>query len=139
MNNLHVKKGDSVMIIAGKEKGKTGVIASVNNDKKTVTIDGLNLATNFVKPRSAQETGGIITKAAPINASNVMLVCADCNKPVRAGSVVVKEGDKEVKKRICKKCGSSVEAEKVVKKVATKKAAVKKTATKDTKKADSAE
>ena len=138
MNNLHVKKGDSVMIIAGKEKGKTGVIASVNNDKNTVTIDGLNLATNFVKPRSAQEKGGIITKAAPINASNVMLVCAGCNKPVRSGSAVVKEGDKDVKIRICKRCGTSLEANKVVKKVATKKAATKKSA-KDTKKADSAE
>ncbi len=134
MNNLHVKKGDSVMIIAGKEKGKTGVINAVNIDKNTVVVDGLNLATNFVKPRNAQERGGIITKAAPVNASNVMLVCADCNKPVKAGHSVVKDGDKDIKIRVCKKCGASLEAKKVVKKVATKKAAPKKT-----KKAETAE
>ena len=136
MNNLHVKKGDSVMIIAGKEKGKAGVITAVNIDKNTVLIDGLNLATNFVKPRSAQERGGIITKAAPINASNVMLVCADCNKPVKSGHAVVTENGKEVKIRVCKKCGASLEVKKAAKaaKKATKKAAPKKT-----KKAETAE
>lgn len=138
MNNLHVKKGDNVIVTAGKEKGKSGTIIAVNVENNTVVIDGLNLATNFVKPRNAQEKGGIITKSAPINASNVALVCAGCGKAVRAGHKVENIDGKDVKIRVCKKCGASLEVVKEAKK-ATKKATTKKTATKKTKKSEQAE
>ena len=73
MNNLHVKKGDNVMVIAGKDKGKSGSITKVDIDNGRVFVEGLNIATNYVKPRSAQEKGGIVKKEAPIDASNVIL------------------------------------------------------------------
>lgn len=129
MNNLHVKKGDTVIIIAGKDKGKSGQISEVDVANKKVVIDGLNLATHFVKPRNAQEKGGIITRSAALDASNVMLVCPDCSKPVRAGVKVENIDGKDVKIRICKKCGKSLEVKKSESKAAAKKA-TKKTATK---------
>ena len=62
MNNLHVKKGDNVMVIAGKDKGKSGIITKVDVDNGRVLVEGLNIATNYVKPRNAQEKGGIVKK-----------------------------------------------------------------------------
>ena len=68
MNNLHVKKGDSVMIIAGKDKGKSGSVVKVDVENGRVLVEGANIATNYVKPRSAQDKGGIVKKEAPIDA-----------------------------------------------------------------------
>lgn len=125
MSNLGIRKGDTVMIISGDEKGKSGVVTSVHITDKAhkVTIDGLNEVSHFVKPRTAQEKGGIIKKSAPINISNVSLVCPGCNKAARIGYKV--EDGKKV--RICAQCGSSLDVAKSEAKKATKKA-VKKTA-----------
>jgi len=138
MNNMHVKKGDSVVVIAGASKGKSGTITVVNTDKNTVIIDGLNLATHFVKPRNAQEQGGIIKKSAPIAVSNVQLFCPVCAKGVKSRSEIVTEGDKSKKIRVCKLCGGSLEVVKAAKKAA-KKATAKKAPVKKTKTAKEAE
>lgn len=133
MSNLHVKKGDAVIVIAGKDKGKSGTVSKVMPSDNKVIVDGLNLATNFVKPRNAQEKGGIILKSAPIDASNVMLVCAGCGKATKAGHKIENVNGKDVKIRICKKCGSSLEVKKAEAKAAVKKATrAKKTAKKET-------
>ena len=133
MNNLHVKKGDNVMVIAGKDKGKSGIITKVDVDNGRVLVEGLNIATNYVKPRNAQEKGGIVKKEAAIDASNVMIICPECGKATKAGHRIENIDGKDVKIRFCKKCNASLEkkATKAVKK-ATKKATTTKKATKKT-------
>lgn len=129
MSNLNIKKGDTVMVIAGEEKGKSGVVTQVIiTDKATkVLVDGINELTHFVKPRTAQEKGGLIKKSAPINISNVALVCGACNKPVRVGHKIV-DGKKI---RVCATCGGSLEVAKSEAKKAVKKTtAAKKTTAK---------
>lgn len=140
MNNLHVKKGDSVMIIAGKDKGKSGSVVKVDVQNGRVLVEGANIATNYVKPRSAQDKGGIVKKEAPIDASNVMIICPECGKATKAGHRVENVDGKDVKIRFCKKCNASLEkkATKVAKK-ATKKTSTTKKATKKTAEAENAE
>lgn len=131
MNNLHIKKGDNVMVIAGKDKGKSGLVTKVIPTEGKVMVEGLNIATNFVKPRNAQEKGGIVKKEAAFDASNVMVICPVCGKTTRAGHRIENIDGKEVNIRFCKKCNASLEAKKVA-----KKSAKKTTAKKATKKTD---
>ena len=131
MNNI--KKGDIVMIIAGKDKGKSGEVISVDPVANRVIVDNANMISKSVKPRSAQEKGGIIKQAGTIDASNVMLVCPKCEKVVRVRHEVVEKDGKMVKVRVCAKCGANLE-EKAAKKSAKKVA--KKSTKKATKKAE---
>ena len=107
--SLNVKKGDTVIVIAGKDKGKTGKVLSSNPAKFTVKVEGVNEITKHVKPRSAQQQGGIVKETGSINASNVMLLCPVCNKGVRFSVKTEIVDGKEVKVRICKKCGATLE------------------------------
>lgn len=126
MTKSFVKKGDKVLVITGKEKGKVADVVSVSPKTGKVLVDGVNVVTKHQKPKSQQDKGGIIKKSAPINASNVMVVCPVCNKAVR-----VKHKEIEGKNaRYCVKCGASLDKEFVK---ATKKDAKK--AVKETKKA----
>ncbi len=102
---IKLKKNDNVMVIAGKEKGKTGKIIRIDSQKNRVYIEKTNMIKRHIKPRSAQEPGGIVDKEGPINASNVQLYCQKCKKPVRFS---VSANDKGKKIRICKKCGSEI-------------------------------
>lgn len=127
MNNI--KKGDVVMIIAGKDKGKSGEVISVNPDAHRVIVDDANMISKSVRPRSAQEKDDIIKQAGTIDVSNVMLVCPKCEKVVRVKHEVVEKDGKQVKVRICAKCGASLD-EKAAKKSAKKVAKKTKKATK---------
>lgn len=104
MNNLHVKTGDNVMIISGKDKGQTGKVLQVSPSEGKVIVEGCNLVTKHVKPRRQGEQGGIVKAEGAIYASKVQLVCPVCGKAVRTGHVE-KDG-KNV--RVCKKCGAEV-------------------------------
>ena len=106
---LNIKKGDNVIVIAGKDKGKSGKVLSSNPAKFTVVVEGVNEITKHVKPRSAQQQGGIVKENGSINASNVMLLCPVCNKGVRFTVKTETVDGKEVKVRICKKCGAVLE------------------------------
>lgn len=118
MNSLSVKKGDNVVVIAGKDKGKTGKVSLVLPAKNRVAVEGVNVISKHTKPRSANDKGGIVKKEAAVDASNVQIICAACNKATRVGHSIV--NDKKV--RVCKKCGSSLDvAKKAEKKPATKK------------------
>lgn len=130
MNNLRIKKGDTVTIIAGKDKGKSAQVVKVDVANNKVLLDGLNMATNFVKPRTAQEKGGIITKAAPIDASNVMVVCPTCNKATKVNHKVENINGVDKNVRTCKKCGALLDVAKTAK--VAKKATRKKSAKKET-------
>ena len=99
--HLHVKKGDKVEVIAGKDKKKNGkVLESYPNDGR-VLVEGINKVKRHTKGTQKNPQGGIIEKEAPIQASNVLLYCSKCNRGVRHGHEV--KGDKKV--RVCKKCG----------------------------------
>ena len=103
-NKLHVKTGDNVMIISGKDKGKTGKVLEVSPKEGKVIVEGLNIVTKHMKPRRMGETGGIVKAESPIYACKVQLVCPKCKKPTRVGHKIAEDGKKE---RLCKKCGAT--------------------------------
>lgn len=128
MAKLNVKKGDNVMIIAGNDKGKAGEVLAVYPDSGRIVVAGANIVSKHVKPKKAQDKGGIIKKEGTIDASNVMHICPSCNEVVRAGHSE-KDVDGVTKKvRVCKKCGASLEEKKTSAKKAAKKVAKKSTA-----------
>ena len=100
---LHVKKGDNVLVLAGKDKGKTGKVLSANPANHTVVVDGVNVVTKHRKPRSAQQPGGIEKVNGNIDSSNVQIICPACGKATRVGNAEV-NGKKS---RVCVKCGAS--------------------------------
>ena len=105
---MKIKKGDTVMVIAGSSKGKEAKVLSVDTDKKKVVVEGVNVVTKHSKPSAGNPNGGIITKEAPIDISNVMLV--EGGKATRVGFKVTKdENGKVVKKeRFAKKTGNVI-------------------------------
>lgn len=126
--SLNVKKGDNVVILAGKDKGRTGKIVSVNTSAGRVVVDGANEITKHVKARSANQQSRIEKNSGTIDASNVMILCPACNKATRVANKV--EGGKKI--RVCQKCGAAldVKAEKNDKKEKkTKTAAAESTGT----------
>lgn len=105
-NSLHVKTGDRVMVIAGKDKGKIGNVKKTNPAEARVIVEGANLVTKAQKPNPmAGVQGGLIKIEAPLNTSKVMIVCPSCEKPTRIKHDVV-EGKKI---RVCKKCGEQLD------------------------------
>ncbi|XOB42544.1 MAG: 50S ribosomal protein L24 [Candidatus Nealsonbacteria bacterium] len=101
---MKIKKGDTVLVISGKNKGKKGKILKAFPQKNKVLIEGVNLIKKHQKPKKSGEKGQIIEKPAPINVSNVKIICSKCNKATRVGYKLV--GDK--KYRICKKCNKQI-------------------------------
>ena len=104
---MTIKNGDTVYVITGQDKGKTGKVSAVYSDKNKVLVENVNIVTKHQKPKSQQDKGGIVKKPAPIDASNVMVVCPVCNKATR---IAHKEIDGK-KARVCKKCGASLDKE----------------------------
>lgn len=102
MPKVHVRKGDTVLVTTGKEKGKKGKIISIDPEKSRVTIDGINIVKRHTKPTQKMPQGGIIEKPAPVHNSNVMLFCTKCNSVTRIKKKVLGDGEKV---RVCKKCG----------------------------------
>ena len=94
MSQLHVKKGDSVIVIAGKDKGKKGKIVAAYPKKDRVVVEGVNQVKRHMKPTQSNPQGGIITKEAAIHVSNVMLVDPESGKPTRTKMVVQEDGTK---------------------------------------------
>jgi large subunit ribosomal protein L24 len=101
-----LKSGDRVKVIAGKDKGKKGKILQVFADRNRASVEGINLAVKYLKPRRQGEKGQKIEFPAALNISNLMLLCPKCNKPVRIqAKFIEKKGDKKSNKvRICSKC-----------------------------------
>ena len=104
MNNLHVKTGDNVMIISGKDKGHTGKVLQVSPSENKVIVEGQNMVTKHVKPRRQGEEGGIVKREAAIASCKVQVVCPKCSKGTRVAHKI--EGDKKV--RVCKHCGAEL-------------------------------
>lgn len=105
-NRVHVKKGDNVYVLNGKDRGKKGKVIRVLPSKHMVLVEGINMVTKHVKPRNQYQQGGIIHQEAPINADKVMLVCSKCGTPTKVGKKFLDNGSKA---RICKKCGEVID------------------------------
>ncbi len=128
MAKVNIKKGDKVMVITGKDKGKDGKVLSVLKDGTRVVVEGVNIVAKSKKPRSAQETGGIIKKEAAIDASNVMHICPACGKVVRIKHAEAPAGSTVKSIRVCAKCGAPIDEKKSAAKKAVKKSTKKKVA-----------
>lgn len=102
MEKMHVKKGDSVVVTAGKDKGKKGsILQAIPKDAKVI-VEGVNVVKKHTKPSKANPQGGIMEREAAVHASNVMPFCTKCNKGVRISKKILADGKKV---RSCVKCG----------------------------------
>ena len=104
--SLNVKKGDTVLVLAGKDKGKSGKVLVAMPADNSVVVAGVNIIAKHKKPRSAQDKGGIIKKEGKIDASNVQIICQACGKATRINNVMV-DGKKI---RQCKKCSANLDS-----------------------------
>lgn len=104
-NHLNVKSGDTVKVIAGKDKGKEGKVLRTQPETERVVVEKINLMKKALRPTQANPSGGISTIEAPLAVSNVMLVCPSCKQPTRVGHRI--DGDKKV--RVCKKCNKDID------------------------------
>ena len=130
MAEMNVRKGDNVMVIAGKDKGKAGKVLAVKPDTGRIYVEGVNIVSKSKKPRNAQDTGGILKQEGAIDASNVMHICGECGGVVRVRHTKEEQNGKMKSVRVCAKCGASLDEKKSSAKKAAKKAAKKKTASK---------
>jgi large subunit ribosomal protein L24 len=103
---MHIRKNDSVMVIAGRERGKTGKVLRVIPEKSRALVERMNLVKRHTRPRGAQQPGGIVEKEASIHISNLMVMCDKCNAPVRFGHKVLADGEKV---RVCRRCGEPID------------------------------
>jgi large subunit ribosomal protein L24 len=106
MAGLHVRRGDTVGVVTGKERGKRGKVLRVLRDSERVVVEHLNMIKRHQKPTQKLRQGGIIEREGPLALSNVLLVCGRCDRPVRVGVRVLNDGRKA---RVCKRCGESVD------------------------------
>ncbi|CAB1261622.1 50S ribosomal protein L24 [Clostridium sp. WLY-B-L2] len=104
MAKVHVRKKDTVMVISGKDKGKTGEVLSVMPKVGKVIVKGVNIVSKHQKPNKQNMEGGIIHKEAPIYSSKVMLYCDKCKNVTRISHKILEDGTKV---RVCKKCGET--------------------------------
>jgi len=106
MNKLHVKTGDTVVILSGKDKGKKGKVLETSPKEQKVIVEGCNMVTKHVKPTRAGQAGGIVKAEGAIYACKVMTICPKCGKPTRLAHKINEDGTKS---RVCKKanCGET--------------------------------
>ncbi|GAU07532.1 50S ribosomal protein L24 [Desulfoplanes formicivorans] len=102
MKTRKIHKDDTVIVLAGKDKGKTGKVKKIFKNKDLLLVENVNMVKRHVKPNPYKnEQGGIVDKEAPLHVSNVQLICESCTKPTRVGYKIA-DGGKKV--RYCKKC-----------------------------------
>ncbi len=104
MSKVHVKTGDEIIVIQGKDRGKKGKVLQVSPSEGKVIVEGVNIVSKHVKPRKMGEAGGIIKAESALYADKVQLVCPKCGQPTRVGHII-EDGKKF---RVCKKasCGA---------------------------------
>ncbi len=101
-----IKRDDQIMVMKGKERGKTGKVLKVIPEKSQVIVERLNIVKKHQRPNPQFGQGGIIEREAPISIANVMLICGKCKSPVRVGKRILQDGSKV---RYCKKCNEVIE------------------------------
>ena len=105
MGKLHIKKNDTVVVLAGEDKGKTGKVLKVLVEKNRALVEGVNMVSKSTKPSAQNPQGGIVKQEAPIHISNLSLVDPKSGKPTRVGIKVTEDGKKV---RIAKKSGEEI-------------------------------
>jgi large subunit ribosomal protein L24 len=105
---MTVRKGDTVLVIAGKDRGKRGTVDRVEETKRGlgVVVPGLNMAKRHMRSRTRSQQAGILDLPVPIHVSNVQVVCPRCDKPTRIGTQLLENGRRV---RVCKHCGEQIE------------------------------
>ena len=106
MQSVHVRRGDTVGVIAGSERGKRGKVLRVLPEKGRVLVEHVNMIKKHQRPTQKLRQGGIIEREGALALSNVQVVCARCDKPSRTGIKVLGDGRKQ---RVCKRCGETVD------------------------------
>jgi large subunit ribosomal protein L24 len=106
----NVKKGDTVLVLAGKDRGKRGTVERVERTKRGlgVVVPGINVAKKHQRPRTQTQQAGILDVPIPLHVSNVMVVCPSCDKPTRVAHAHM-AGDEKRRVRVCKHCGEQLE------------------------------
>jgi large subunit ribosomal protein L24 len=102
---MHVKKGDQVLVLSGKDRGKRGKVLRSYPDEGRVMVEGINIVKRHTKPKQRVQ-GGINEQPAPIQSSNLMVICPACKAPSRLGTKQLKDGTRV---RACKKCGENID------------------------------
>lgn len=105
IKKIHVKTGDTVMVLNGKDRGKKGKVLAVSPKEGKVIVEGVNMVSKHVKPRKMGDQGGIVKAEGAMYACKVQIVCPRCGKPTRVSHKIYEDGTKE---RICKKCGEAL-------------------------------
>ena len=105
MNKMSIKKGDVVVVLSGKDKGKQGKVLEAMPADRKVIVEGINVVSRHTRPRKQGEEGGILKKEAAIYACKVQKVCPKCNKPTRPAHKLLADGKKVC---VCKKCGAEI-------------------------------
>ncbi len=106
MNKIRIKKGDTVLVTSGKEKGKRGKILHVSPSSNKAIVEAVNMASHHERPSRVNPQGGVLQKEAPLHVSNLMLVCPKCGRATRVGVTIFDDGTKA---RVCKKCSETID------------------------------
>jgi large subunit ribosomal protein L24 len=104
-----IKKGDKIKVLSGKDKGKTGKVLQIFPLKNKASIEGINLLIKHLRPKRQGDKGQRVEFPAPMDMSNLMLVCPKCARPSRISHKTVQVGETNKKYRVCKKCQASLE------------------------------
>jgi len=106
---MKIKKGDTVLVISGKDRGKKSKILEVLPKEQKIIVEGINIRKKHIRQKKEGEKGQIIETPAPIHISNVKIICSKCGRPTRVGYKIEKEMNRQKSKvRICKKCGQEI-------------------------------
>lgn len=105
-NKVHVKKGDTVLVLSGKDSGKKGKVLGVNTGDMKVLVEGVNMVTKHVKPKGKYQQGGLVHQEGAIHSAKVMLICERCGKPTKVAKNIQENGEKT---RTCKKCNEVID------------------------------
>jgi large subunit ribosomal protein L24 len=103
---MKIRKEDTVLVIAGKDRGKRGKIHRVYLESSKALVEGVNMIKRHMRPRPTVRQTGIVERESPVNASNLMLVCPKCNQPCRVGHRLLEESSKV---RVCRRCGETID------------------------------
>lgn len=106
---MTIKKGDKIKVLSGKDKGKTGKVLQVFPAKNKASVEGINLLIKHLRPRRQGDKGQRVEFPAPLDMSNLMLLCPKCARPARIGHKTVQTGDKAKKYRVCKRCKAAID------------------------------
>jgi large subunit ribosomal protein L24 len=104
---LHVKKNDQVLVLVGKDRGRTGRVLRILPSRGRAVVENVNVIRRHTRPNPQRNIkGGIVERESPLKISNLMVICRECSKPTRVGYSLLSDGNKV---RVCRKCGGTID------------------------------